>query len=302
MKFPGLGKKKDELPPPRRITPREETPQNPQLHTYRRGRTMTDRSSMPEVSERARIHHVRRLRRKVGIGILIVLVSVVLGGICVSQYSGSVKVVTREPSLVKPIDDTEYNTFFKAYYKKHPFERFRFATDYPRLAASMQQDAPEVKAIIPSGMERLGVSRYELVMRKPVASWVVDSKQYYVDSEGVTFTKNYYEEPTVAVTDNSGAQIAQGSAIASSRLLSFVGRIISLAADRGIKVESIEIPPESMRLLYVKGEGTPVVRMAIDRDVEVQANDMSAAVKYLQSHEMTPGYIDVRVEGKAFYQ
>lgn len=274
----------------------------PDVPTYRRNRTMTDRSALPEISERARIHQLRLLRRKIGIGILIVSICALLGAIGISQYSGSVRIVNRDTSLARSIDEESYRTLLSAYYRHHPIERFRFVTNYERLSAALQQEAPEIDAVRPAGTAGLAVSRYELVMRRPVASWTVGDKRYYVDAKGATFTRNYYDEPKVSVTDNSGASVAEGAAIASSRLLSFVGRVVALSSDQGVVIDSIEIPTQSMRQLSLKGKGMPAVRMVVDREVDVQVNDMVAALRHLKAVKAAPAYIDVRVEGKAFYK
>jgi hypothetical protein len=249
--------------------------------TYRRNRTMTDRSTVPEVSARAR-------------GVVI--------AIAISQFSGSVVVVNTDTTLTKPIELQAYQKLFVEYYRKHPLERFRFMTDHARLLAWLQHEMPEVQAVHPAGTQGFGVSRYEIIARTPVAGWVVDDKRYYVDAAGATFTENHYQEPRVSVVDNSGARVEQGAAIASGRLLSFVGRVIALSSEQGVTIDSIEIPVQSTRLVYLKGKGMPVVRMTIDRVAAVQVNDMVAALTFLKKAGRAVEYIDVRVEGKAFYQ
>lgn len=273
------------------------------IPTYRRNRTMTDRSTIPEVSERARIHHLRAVRRKIGLMLLAIggLFFIVLIG--VSQFSSSVRIAIHgDAGISRTVDERKYQELFDKYYGKHPLDRFRFLTDIKQLTESMQAEAPEVKAIASSAMERIGVSRYELVVRRPVASWTVDSERYYVDADGVTFRENYFTDPKVSVVDNSGAQVVQGSAIASSRLLSFVGRVVSLSQDKDIDVTSIEIPSESMRQVHIKGEGIPTVKMTIDKEAEGQVEDMSAALKYFKQKDQSPRYIDVRASGRVFYR
>ena len=272
------------------------------LPTYRRNRTITDRSTVPEVTERARVNYLRSVRRRVGLILVIILVALIVVGVGVSQLSGSIEITNSQTSLTRKIDQDRYSRLFDDYYKQHPLERFRFLTNYDRLTASLQQEAPEVQSIEPNGIGGVGVSRYELLMRKPVASWMIESSRFYVDASGVTFTENYYKEPAVSVIDNSGAVAIKGSAIASSRLLSFVGRVVALSEDNGILINSIEIPSSSMRQLYLKGKGMPTVRVTIDRTAENQVKDMAEALDYIKRHGQTPSYVDVRVRGKAFYR
>ena len=272
------------------------------LPTYRRNRTITDRSTVPEVTERARVNHLRLVRRKISLILAAVVAGLVVVGVGVGQFSGTVEITNSQASLTRSLDQQYYSDLFNDYYKRHPLERFRFLTNYDRLIASLQQEAPEIQSVEPAGIGGIGVSRYDLLMRRPVASWVIESSRFYVDATGVTFTENYYEEPATAVVDNSGAAAIEGSAIASSRLLSFVGQVVALSKDSGININSIEIPSSSMRQLHLKGKGMPTVRVTIDRTVEAQVGDMIEALDYLKKNKQSPDYIDVRVRGKAFYK
>jgi hypothetical protein len=104
------------------------------------------------------------------------------------------------------------------------------------------------------------------------------------------------------VIDNSGVKTEQGKAIASSRLLSFVGQVVALSSQKGVSVTQVEIPAQSTRQVYIHGEGIPVMRMTIDKGVGEQVNDMAAALQYFKERGETPSYIDVRVPSRAFYK
>lgn len=296
-------KKKPQTMPGRRhqaVSRPEATPVPP---AYRRNRTMTDRSSIPEVSDRARIHHLRLVRRKIGMilgvttGVLLVIV------IGVSQFTQSVKLISSDNATMvqQPVKES-YVKLIDEYYRSHPIERFRFSTNYDQLSAWVQESNPEVAGIVPTGIDSLGVARYEVRFRKPIVSWRVNDERYYVDMNGVTFKKNYFSEPTVAVVDRSGVHVEQGAAIASNRLLSFVGRAVALASQNSIKVTQVEIPSRSMRQVYIYGDKIPIVRMTIDRGVEPQVADMIKSLRYFADKNETPAYIDVRTPGRAFYR
>ena len=47
---------------------------------------------------------------------------------------------------------------------------------------------------------------------------------------------------------------------------------------------------------------TTYFKVSLDRGTGVTAEDISRMLKYLQDRGLTPGYVDVRVEGKAYYQ
>lgn len=277
----------------------EPTPQPP---AFRRNRTITDRSTVPEVSERARIHHLRKLRRKVGATLGIAVLALVVIIIGISQFTQSVYVALPDSGVVRQPNVEQYQRHFNEYFQRHPMQRFRFITNYDQLSQWMQESAPEVAKVTPRGLQSLGVAKYEVRLRQPLVSWTVNDEQYYVDTSGVTFRQNYFAQPTVAVIDDSGARIEQGSAIASSRLLSFVGRAVALAGDNGFTVIKVELPTGSMRQVYLHGEGAPVVRMTIDRGVEYQIEDMRRALAFFGGSGQSPQYIDVRTSGRVFYR
>ncbi len=53
--------------------------------------------------------------------------------------------------------------------------------------------------------------------------------------------------------------------------------------------------------VYIK-DHTEYYKMSLDRSSAVQAEDMSRMVLYLGQKEIVPTYVDLRVEGKAYYK
>ena len=141
-----------------------------------------------------------------------------------------------------------------------------------------------------------------MAMRQPIASWVLTGKQYFVDGEGIPFEKNYYETPVVSVIDQSGIQQTPGTAVASSRFLAFVGRVVSEAGKYSLVVEQAVIPAGTTRQLEVKvqGRGYPI-KLSLDRPAGEQVEDMKNALGYFDARQ-APQYVDVRVSGRAYYR
>ena len=302
MKFFGGKKQEDTMPTRRRRQAVDRPEATPVPPSFRRNRTMTDRSTLPEVSERARVHQLRLLRRKVGTVLAVTVAGLIVVVIGMSQFTHSVRIVGSDTATVQQLDTASYQHYFDEYYKQHPFERFRFATNYDQLSQWLQVSAPEIASVVPRGIDALGVAKYEVRVRAPLVSWRVGDEQYFVDAGGVTFKKNYFAQPTVAVIDESGAQVQQGTAIASGRLLSFVGRAVALANDNGFTITQVEIPSQSMRQVYLRGEAMPTVRMTIDRGVEYQVADMQRGLAFFAANNEAPEYLDVRTPGKVFYR
>lgn len=104
-------------------------------------------------------------------------------------------------------------------------------------------------------------------------------------------------EPTVAILDeNAGENVSQ-------RVKDFVARLEDDSKELGIEIDRVVLPYQMVREVdvYVKGR-SEYYKMSLDRSSSVQAEDMSRMIRYLTEKEISPGYVDLRVEGKAYYK
>lgn len=89
----------------------------------------------------------------------------------------------------------------------------------------------------------------------------------------------------------------------SERVRSYIEQLEQDVADLGYKVTRVTLPTGTSRDLYVDLEGVEwFFKVTVDRDAAVTAEDMERMVRYLRERDLKPGYVDVRVEGKAFYK
>jgi hypothetical protein len=196
-----------------------------------------------------------------------------------------------------------YAEAIESYLLEHPIERLRVFTDTDRMAAYIQSTVPEVRTVNVEGSAGFGKSLYAVTFRKPIASWNVNSRQLYVDENGVPFSKNYFSAPSLLITDQSGIATSPGQSVASNRFMAFVGQIIGLSKKQGYTVTSIMIPPGMTRQVEIRldGVGYPI-KLSSDRTAGEGVEDMARTVKWMSSRQLTPEYVDVRVRGKAFYK
>jgi hypothetical protein len=308
----GILSKKTADIPRRRFNDQARPAANPQDNLFRRGRTLTGSTSNvintthPDTnlqSPRTRAHQLSSIRRRVG-GILLITVAVAVVLFWVlNQFTAQISVTTNDTSLTKPLDSKRYDQAIEKYLESNPIARLRFALNESDLSAYLARTVPEVASVTNQSGFGLGTTTFTLQMRKPVAGWQIDSNQFFVDSQGVAFQQNYYADPTVQIVDNSGVSLQQGSAVTSSRFLSFVGRIVAESQQQGYVVTQAILPIGTTRELEIHLQNVvPTVRLSIDRPAGEQAEDMARALRYLAGQGKTPGYIDVRVSGKAYYQ
>lgn len=89
----------------------------------------------------------------------------------------------------------------------------------------------------------------------------------------------------------------------SERVRGYIGQLEQDLADLGYKVTRVTLPTGTSRELYVDLEGVEwFFKVTTDRDAAMTAEDMERMVRYLRERDLKPAYVDVRVEGKAFYK
>lgn len=270
---------------------------------YQRNRVLTQ--SSPEVeapSERSRAHHLAQRRRRVSA--ILVLVVLVCAGLLLllSQLTAQVTLGIGS-AITQPIDSAAYVKTINDYLDHHPVERLRFALSAKGLNEFMATADPEVASVVQNSGWALGTTKFTLNLREPVAGWQINSKQFYVDQQGVAFQKNYFADPSVQIIDQSGASLQEGSTVTSTRFLSFVGKLVAQAKSRGYVITQAKLPVGTTREVVVNVKDIPYeFRLSIDRGAGEQSEDLDRVVRYLSSHTITPSYVDLRVEGRAFYQ
>lgn len=279
--------------------------------TYRRNRTLAgstqvrlraaDKRAIDTATPREKTHHLSHLRRKVVMVLTAILVVSAVLLVVLQQYTAGVAIQFAN-SAVLP-SNGGYDVTIQNYLNEHPMQRLRFNLDESKLNQFIVAKHPEVSNIQQLGFAGLAQTAFKVTLRKPVVSWQIDNRQYFVDEEGVSFERNVFDSPSVEIVDNSGAEYSPGKAIASSRFLGFVGRTVALSKKNGFEVTKVVLPPGTARQvqLSVKGVTYPVL-MSVDRSPGEQVEDMIRAINYFRSQNRTPQYVDVRVKGKAFYR
>ena len=104
-------------------------------------------------------------------------------------------------------------------------------------------------------------------------------------------------EPTVDISDeNADTEI-------SPRVKEFVARLEDDAQSEGYQVDHVILPLNKVREIHIFiKEREEYYKMTIDRSSAVQAEDMARMIRYLDKKKVRATYVDLRVEGKAFYK
>lgn len=283
---------------------------NNDAYVFRRSRTMTGSlsSSVRAASEehsalrsdRLKHHDLRATRRRVTWLLVGCVVAVGLLYWLLAQFVGSVAVTSAD---LPETQQRTYQVAIEDYLRAHPGERFAMTLNESALTTSVQQRYPEVKQITlaPSGFLR--TTPATITLRIPIATWTLQGKKYYIDEHGVAFTTPPLVEPTLIVEDNTGINPSDAGAVASERMLHYIGRLVALVQQAELVVTKVELPINTSRQvnLYLQGRGY-AVKTHLDRDPAAQATDVVNAVKYFDQKGLVPAYVDARVSSKAYFK
>lgn len=265
---------------------------------FRRGKTISRHQK--EHSERSENQKLVIRRRKLGAFFVILAIFISLISIFLFQFISKVSVVSNES---KSQNLSKYEKSVEEYLNINPSERILSNLNKNALLESLQKDYPEVLSI--SDIKFNGLTSYKIYLdfRKPVASWLVDGKEFFVDSEGVSFSVNNFEKPSLNIIDDSGAIVFNGKNVASSSFFSFIGKLVSAANKQGLEISKIRIPPLSLRQVEVSVKGVSYfARMSTADSAEGQIINFKKAIEYFRTHKISPNYIDLRIEGKGYYK
>lgn len=283
---------------------------NSQNH-YRRGRTIAassytrTKSNSEKIhgdySPREKVHRLNNLRRRIAAVLLCVGVGAIILSALIWSFTATVLVTFSNVDTLPERD--KYEVAIQNYLEKNPTERLRFNLNDAHLTEFVSKEHPEVARITQEGFAGFASSEFAVELRSPVVSWQVGRTQYYVDKDGVSFSHNVFANPEVIIVDNSGVEHTTGTAIASARFLSFVGRTVAIAQQNGLAVSQVAIPAGTSRQveLSVQGVEYPFI-LSIDRSPGEQVEDSVRSLQYFQREGRTPAYVDVRVKGRVFFR
>jgi len=275
--------------------------------TFQRGRTLAGASSFSAdreaQSDRARAHALARRRRRVGLIFAFVVAVIIFLLLLLSQLVASVDISSTDVVQLDSTEKARYEKVIDSYLDNHPIERLRFALNQGALTAYIEDQLPEVEKVQLGSFDGLTKGDFTVTFRHPVAGWQIGGQQYYVDTSGAAFSVNYFAEPGVQIIDQSGASVEKGSEVTSARFLSFIGRIVAQAQSRGYTVTQAVLPAGTTRELDIHLSGVgEVVKFSIDRGPAEQVEDMANALAWFKAHGVNPGYVDLRISGRAYYK
>lgn len=282
--------------------------------TFRRNRTLTGSVSSRVASgnelyaefqsPRAKVHHLARVRRQLGLLFAIVCLAGVALYLVVSQLIAHVQISVSDNVVLDETTKRAYIAQLDKYYASRPLERLLPLLKKEELYSFMTSEYAEIKTLDIQATGEPGYGTVRLTLRKPVASWSLAGKNEFVDENGIVFKYNAYSTPSMQIIDSNRSATANAdNLVTSNRFLGFVGKIVGAAKQQGYTVTKVTIPPFTTRQLEADVEGVPYkIKLTLDKPAGEQMEDMGRVIRYITKQQANPKYIDVRVKGRAFYQ
>lgn len=205
----------------------------------------------------------------------------------------------------------EYSSAMLEYSSSHTPLKQQYLLDKTGLLLDVSKKHPEIRQVTLSARQPFSTKvQAKLSFRKPIFLWNGVGETYFIDKEGVLFTKNMYknlsEKNLPVIEDQGGVAPDPGQTVLTDTIVTDIAKLYQLMPEvypQSVKVSQIILPPAA-REIRAKLDGVPYyVKFSTERPIEDQIGELKQVVSHLNSNKVTPGeYIDVRVVNKVFYK
>lgn len=149
--------------------------------------------------------------------------------------------------------------------------------------------------------------KVEVDVRRPKISWKSNDKVYYVDENGIIFSLTNDNDLTdeekkqlIIINDTKTLPVAEGTQILTSSFIDFVSAINEkFEQSTGAKTTEYKIGETTFQV-QVQTDKNFYVLFDTTRDFDVQLNGLKKVI--LEKMPEVKEYVDMRVEGKAYYK
>jgi len=173
--------------------------------------------------------------------------------------------------------------------------------DGPALAASLQKADPLLRDVNVRRHWSHGVV-ISTTLKKPSLGWSTDNQKYLLDYDGTAIETLSLGSGLPVVTDGSNLPVHVGQKVVSNQFVSFVLAMVPALSKAGYVVTGMDVKETTLDLNVSTNKGYRLV-LDTSREVGGEMADLAAVQKLLSSQHKAPHeYIDLRIEGKAYYK
>ncbi len=187
--------------------------------------------------------------------------------------------------------------------------RNKITVDTDKVSAELVKQFPELSnasVTLPLLAHRpviyLETAKPALIINASNGSYILDSNGRALLPSGGLDSSTRDTLPTVV--DQSGLEVTLGKQILPAKNIEFITTVVGQLEARKVKVSSMTLPPSASQLdAQIEGKPYYVKFNLQSNDARRQAGTFLATQAQLQRKNTLPSkYIDVRVEGRAYYQ
>lgn len=246
------------------------------------------------------------------IGLLILLLAVtasVTSGLTLSADPEVVPVEEKNNAYAFLHDQATYHAAASKLIGSSLLNRNKITIDTDRISAEMIKQFPELSGAsvtLPLLAHRpiihIQAANPALIVHATNGSYVLDSKGKALLPSGSLASSVSAKLPQV--TDQSGLEIKPNTQVLPSGDVEFIDTIVAQLTAKGVKIESMTLPAGTRELDVKIADKPYFVKFNLQTpDARRQAGTFLATQAMLQRKNSLPSqYIDVRVEGRAYFK
>ena len=295
------------VPPERRRVQAPDRPPVFSYHAYRSAETdATGRQLFRDVitvekASRTAKYWLRRF------GVLAIIIAVGAAGVNLLLLTPDPKVMPLDPSQTYFLHSTAtYEAAAAKLFSRSVMSRTKLTLDQQGLAAALRHEFPEL-AVVSIKLPLIG--HRPIVYIAPETPVLIlettGGRQYVVGRNGEALTDNAARGLDLPhVKDDSGTPVRPGQPVLATSTISFISTLLYQLKQKHMIVSAFVLPAGSSELDMYLGGQQYFVKFNLASDTALEQVGTFLAVQHnLAGQGVTPGqYIDVRVEGRAYYK
>ena len=291
---------------PRRAAPPQT--QTKQVFSYYNAANNQTRADKPKRPKVTRNRNVSKHLKHIPSYIAAVAILVSLAFILSVNPDPRLELLQANTSASLLRSQTEYQVEAKKILGGSIFNRSKITINTKGFAVEMKQKFPElsdVSVTLPLMGRRpvvqLVSARPVLILRGQDGSFVLDKDGRAILPQSQLHNGEVWQLPTVE--DQSTVKIELGKSALPGKEVAFIEEVVGQLNAKQIKIREIVLP-RAAEALDVRIEGQPYyIKFSLQTDAKTAVGAFLAVKQKLDNDHTVPSqYIDVRVEGKAYYK
>lgn len=245
-------------------------------------------------------------------GLLVLIVAVVFSTVKILSLSGDPKILPLdEQSNAKTFlrDQTLYQDAARYALAQSVWNKNKVTVDASRVSQSMLKQFPELDSVsltVPLLANRPSVY---IEAARPALILNTGDQYYVVSTSGKALLRaaspEALNQPGLPVlTDQSNLPVTINRQAITTDDVHFIQTVVAQLAAKQISISSLVLPPSASELVVQLTGQAYIVKFNLHSDkAREQAGTLLATLDHLKKQNITPAkYIDVRVDGRAYYQ